>query len=414
MVLSTLFESLTLGTNMSSEINPPAEATAALGAGIQAHPLTFTPATPEEQAFFAEAGLPAVPLPVVGGGPVQASSDAQDSRATNLRAQPTPELLAEVASLKEIVSVTRRLVEQQQVLLDGYRIRPPATTALLTDAVQRLVMNGVDALVKFNGQGTRTFTSFYQEFCNVADAANISVADRLMLLHSKVTNPALSYAMQFLEEEGGISNFTLEQYVEKMIEGKFGESHNLMQRIHKAIHVTQKGRPLVEFLKDKERYVYSFRNEVPGVVCAAITLEGMDPFYVDKLQSNPSHPEGIYATYRELRNRAMGLAQYEEATQGVADMDLDKGKEKLTWSQKLSRDWEIAGKKRAGQFPQPDYKKPSQVPHQNGASGSKDMSHIRCRRCSRMGHASAASPKCPEHNPNYVKESPKPYRRNNA
>ena len=192
-----------------------------------------------------------------------------------------------------------------------------------------------------------------------------------------------------------------------MIEGRFGNSKNLQQRIQKALHIQQAGRPLADYLKEIEGYVYSFRDRVPGVVCAALALEGMDPYYKEKLQSNPSNPEGIYTTYRELRNRASGLAQYDDVGRGPVPMDLDKSKDKVGFQYGNSRDWEVVNKKRVAQFVQPHPKKPNSPPHNGGASGSgtKEANPLQCRRCGKMGHASAASPKCPEHNPNFVKNS---------
>ena len=346
--------------------------------------------------------MPHAAVPNQPVAPVNTTAYVQPEVVVNIpganaqQSQPTAnELFAQMQAMQ-------RMMERQQATIDALNARPVQDSQ--ATAVQKLMMANVERLAGFNGGGPKTFESWLQEFTNVCDAATIPVADRLALMHSKMQGTALNYAMGYLAKHGGLAGVTLDQYVTAMLDAKYGKTLNSMQLFRKGIKIEHGNRSLAEFFNEKDKIIHALPPGCPGYVAAAIGLEGLSPFYMDKLQSNPATSDGVYLEYVDLRNRAMSLARSDEVYRG-SESDLDKGKGKMTYAQKTrpADTWEQVTKKRTGVFEASEPKKMSNT--FGGASGSKDYTNVKCRHCGRLGHPSAVSDLCPQHDKDYIKKT---------
>ena len=120
-----------------------------------------------------------------------------------------------------------------------------------------------------------------------------------------VVGEALTYARTAVVpavDKGGLDSLTMDEYVEKMRQGRFGDSLNPIQRC---------GRILCkdEYLRDIERELNMLPHDTPGWVKVSLALWGMRATIACQVQSNPRDPSGMFHDFISFRNHALSTVQ---------------------------------------------------------------------------------------------------------
>ena len=170
----------------------------------------------------------------------------------------------------------------------------------------------LDKVKRFDGLGNRTFDMFLSDFMNAADMAELAPEKYLKVMHSMVIGEALTYARTAVVpsvEKGGLDSLSMDEYVEKMREGRFGGSLNPIQRAGRLMAMTQGDKPLETYLKDVEKELNMLPQDTPGWVKVSLALWGMRAAVACRIQSNPRDATGMFWDYIQFRNHALSTIQ---------------------------------------------------------------------------------------------------------
>jgi hypothetical protein len=211
---------------------------------------------------------------------------------------------------------------------------------------------------------------------NAADMADLAPDKYLKVMHSMIVGDALTYARTAVVPAGGLDALTMDEYVEKMREGRFGDALNPIQRAGKLMAMAQNDKSLEVYLKEVERELNLLPQDTPGWVKVSLALRGMQPAVAKQVQSNPRDANGMFHDYIAFRNNALSTVH----TVPGAD---DKPKSQV-WKRQAPS--------------------PPTAPVKLVKPNSIDWSKIQCKHCNQFGHGSAASRLCERHDPNWIKK----------
>jgi len=280
-------------------------------------------------------------------------------------------------TLLQVLEMQKQQAEFLRVLMEQ---REESRGNPVSRKADKVLWAALDKVKRFDGTGTRTFDMFLSDFMNAADMADLSPDKYLKVMHSMVIGDALTYARTAVVpavDKGGLEALSMNEYVEKMREGRFGDALNPIQRAGRLMSMTQNDKTLEVYLKEVERELNLLPQDTPGWVKVSLALWGMHPAVAKQVQSNPRDANGMFHDYISFRNNALSTVH---AVTGTAD------------SRAKPQVW----KRQAPAPPTP----PAKIVKPN----SVDWSKIQCKHCSQYGHGSAASRLCPQHDPNWIKK----------
>ena len=277
-------------------------------------------------------------------------------------------------TLLQVLETQRQQADYLRALMERRDDAP--SSDFVSKKADKVLWAALDKVKRFDGLGNRTFDMFLSDFMNAADMADLAAGKYLKVMHSMVIGEALTYARTAVippVEKGGLESLSMDEYVEKMREGRFGDALNPIQRMSRILCMTQQEKPLEMFLKDVERELNLLPQDTPGWVKVSLTLWGMKPTIASQVQSNPRDPNGMFHDYIQFRNHALSNVQV-----------LHKDNKSTVW-------------KRQGPTPPVP---PAKILKPN----TVDWSKIQCKHCGQFGHGSAASRYCSKHDPNWIKK----------
>lgn len=304
----------------------------------------------------------------------------------------------EAEEIRELKLMLQTVVNNQAILqennnLQAARIeelsrKPQGGQRSISAKVQDEMIKAINKVPMFDGASDKTFNAFYGEFTNVATMAGIPQEEWLKMLHQKMSGQALVYIEGFLPE-GGVMNMTLEDYVQKLKNGRFGEVLTKTQLFQKASAIQQNGASVMQFLKKKEQYLNNLPRDTGGWIKTSLAMIGMDQGLLDKVAVNHNSRDGSYDSYDEFRAKVL-------ATEAHMNMGTT-GAKKRTWGQQASHH-------NQGQSHKPFQQAKPRREEDVVMSGTTPTKPIpKCRQCGQEGHWNAANKACPKHNPNHVK-----------
>ena len=281
-------------------------------------------------------------------------------------------------TLLQVLDTQRQQAEFLRLLMEKHN--DGSSSGLVAKKADKVLWAALDKVRRFDGLGTRTFDMFLSDFMNAADMAELAPEKYLKVMHSMVVGEALTYARNAVippVEKGGLDSLTMDEYVEKMKEGRFGDALNPIQRTGRILCMAQHDKTLEAYLRDVERELNLLPQDTPGWVKVSLALWGMRATVACQVQSNPRDPSGMFHDYIQFRNHALSTMQMPNTSQNMRE-----GKQPV---------WKRQGP--TPPAPPTKMQKPTTV----------DWSKIQCRHCGTFGHGSAANRSCPKHDPTYIR-----------
>jgi len=156
-------------------------------------------------------------------------------------------------TLLQVLETQRQQTELFRTMLEN---RNDSSAGFVSKKADKVLWAALDKVRRFDGIGNRTFDMFLSDFMNAADMAELAPDKYLKVMHSMVVGEALTYARTAVEpsiEKCGLDSLTMDEYVEKMKEGRFGDSLNPIQRCGRILCEVQHDKSLEEYLRDTEK-----------------------------------------------------------------------------------------------------------------------------------------------------------------
>ena len=277
-------------------------------------------------------------------------------------------------TLLQVLETQRQQAEYFRTMMEK---RDEGSVDFVSKKADKVLWAALDKVRRFDGVGNRTFDMFLSDFMNAAEMAELAPEKYLKVMHSMVVGEALTYARTAVVpamDKGGLDSLTMDEYVEKMREGRFGDSLNPIQRTGRILCKVQHDKPLDEYLKDVERELNLLPHDTPGWVKVSLALWGMRATVACQVQSNPRDPSGMFHDFISFRNHALSTVQMSSKSEGKQPV------------------W----KRQAPTTSTP----PARIYRPNG---SIDWGNVKCKHCGQYGHGSAANPSCPKHDPTWIR-----------
>ena len=277
------------------------------------------------------------------------------------------------------------------------------------------LLRGLTEMKEYDGEGTRIWDDFQQEFVNkAAMITSLPKSEWVKYIHSRVKGQALNYARStkppLQNMDGALLTTDFELYCSTMRSAMFGAAKSNSALVHELITVKQEGKLAdpAAFLKEKERLL----NKLPpdcmaGWLKASLVLLGMNPLLVAALSPNPHSKDGQYHSYEELRTAVI-------ATVGLNQSLLpNPAADKPVWQKQSYKTTNNgAGSPRFGPYNKNHSNKAPQQGKQQSNTGNADQAgpsgtkqvigkwpEVVCSDCGIAGHRSKGFKSCPKHQP---------------
>jgi hypothetical protein len=196
-------------------------------------------------------------------------------------------------TLLQVLETQRQQAEYFRTMMES---RNDGSVDFVSKMADKVLWAALDKVRRFDGVKNRTFDMFLSDFMNAADMAEMAPEKYLKVMHSMVVGEISTYATTAVVpamDKGGLDSLTMDEYVEKMKEGRFGDSLHHIQRTVRILCKVRHDRPLDDYLKDKEIDLNLLPHDTPGWVKVSLALWVMRATVACQVQSNPRDPSGI-------------------------------------------------------------------------------------------------------------------------
>jgi len=150
-------------------------------------------------------------------------------------------------TLLQVLETQRQQAEYFRTMMES---RNDDSAGFVSKKADKVLWAALDKVRRFDGVGNRTFDMFLSDFMNAADMAELAPDKYLKVMHSMVVGEALTYARTAVVpavDKGGLDSLTMDEYVERMRQGRFGDSLNPIQRCGRILCKVQHDKPLDEY-----------------------------------------------------------------------------------------------------------------------------------------------------------------------